>query len=535
MLKEIKSEILLEKVIIFHNGLNVILGDNLGSNSIGKSNLLMIIDFIFGGNTYIKHNIDVVNNLGHHKFFFTLEFNHEKYYFCRGTEEPDSVYNCSQDYTIKESIKLQDYGNFLKEKYGVTEGNLTFRSAVNLFSRVWGKNNYTVNRPLHSVSNEKTLDSIIRLIKLLDQYDKIEKEEVELKQLSENKALVTKAGNKQLIPKINKTNYNQNIKEIDRLKNEIDNLSKSIYSPSINITEIVSDEILQLREQKKTLLNQINYYKNRLIRTDQTISNSLKIKFDSLIEFFPDVNKERLEKIEGFHEGITSILSDELKQTKKELLAKISALNEEIKILNQNMDKVLNPNEEPNIFIDNLIEVSSKLKTLQLENSYYEKSVALKSDVDVKKNTLSVTKEEIVKKINNSINNKIKEINESLHNEQRKPPILSLKENEYEYLFSDNTGTGNAFKNLIIFDLAIFDLTVLPFIIHDSFLFKNIEKNVIENIISYYNSTVKQVFIAIDMINIYDDEIQKILINKKVIQLTKDKLLFTADWRDSKN
>lgn len=39
----------LKKVITFHKGLNVVLGDNKGTNSIGKSTLLMVIDFIFGG------------------------------------------------------------------------------------------------------------------------------------------------------------------------------------------------------------------------------------------------------------------------------------------------------------------------------------------------------------------------------------------------------------------------------------------------------------------------------------------------------
>ena len=56
MLVEIKSDIFREKTIEFHRGLNIILGDEKASNSIGKSNLLLIIDFIFGGETYIYHS-----------------------------------------------------------------------------------------------------------------------------------------------------------------------------------------------------------------------------------------------------------------------------------------------------------------------------------------------------------------------------------------------------------------------------------------------------------------------------------------------
>ena len=48
MLKKIICDIFLEKEVIFHEGLNAIVGDDVASNSIGKSTMLMIIDFIFG-------------------------------------------------------------------------------------------------------------------------------------------------------------------------------------------------------------------------------------------------------------------------------------------------------------------------------------------------------------------------------------------------------------------------------------------------------------------------------------------------------
>ena len=44
MLKEIYSSVIKQKTIKFHKGLNVVLGDNNASNSIGKSTMLLIID-----------------------------------------------------------------------------------------------------------------------------------------------------------------------------------------------------------------------------------------------------------------------------------------------------------------------------------------------------------------------------------------------------------------------------------------------------------------------------------------------------------
>lgn len=60
MLKRIRCNKFNKKEIVFHEGLNAVIGDELASNSIGKSTLLMIIDFVFGGNEYIKTNSDAI-------------------------------------------------------------------------------------------------------------------------------------------------------------------------------------------------------------------------------------------------------------------------------------------------------------------------------------------------------------------------------------------------------------------------------------------------------------------------------------------
>lgn len=40
--------------IRFKKGLNVVLGKEDGANSIGKSSAMLAIDFVFGGDTYLK-------------------------------------------------------------------------------------------------------------------------------------------------------------------------------------------------------------------------------------------------------------------------------------------------------------------------------------------------------------------------------------------------------------------------------------------------------------------------------------------------
>ncbi|MEI3152268.1 MAG: hypothetical protein V8S82_01165 [Eubacteriales bacterium] len=58
--------------IHFKEGLNVVLGKEDGAMSIGKSSSLLAIDFVFGGDTYIKS--DGVKKEGHHTIFFAFEF-----------------------------------------------------------------------------------------------------------------------------------------------------------------------------------------------------------------------------------------------------------------------------------------------------------------------------------------------------------------------------------------------------------------------------------------------------------------------------
>ncbi|PSU26040.1 hypothetical protein CTM96_07995, partial [Photobacterium phosphoreum] len=63
MLTSIYCEKLTKKELIFENGLNVLVGANNGENSIGKSSVLMLIDFSFGGNSFPNDCSDVISCL----------------------------------------------------------------------------------------------------------------------------------------------------------------------------------------------------------------------------------------------------------------------------------------------------------------------------------------------------------------------------------------------------------------------------------------------------------------------------------------
>ena len=103
MLVEMKSPAFMDHgqerhLTTFHGGLNVVLGEEDGAMSIGKSSSLLAIDFAFGGDTYIKS--DGVRHEGHHTVFFAFEFKGVRHYFARNTSDGDTVFFCDKDYNL---------------------------------------------------------------------------------------------------------------------------------------------------------------------------------------------------------------------------------------------------------------------------------------------------------------------------------------------------------------------------------------------------------------------------------------------------
>ena len=138
----------------------------------------------------------------------------------------------------------------------------------------------------------------------------------------------------------------------------------------------------------------------------------------------------------------------------------------------------------------------------------------------------------VLSEMENDINTKLKELNDNIYLEERIPPYLNLKDfSHYSYKTPNDKGTGTEYKSLILFDLTILDLTFLPFIINDSMLFKNIWDEPVEGLFKLYNKAKKQIFIAIDRINVFSFNIQKIITNHEVAKLGKDdQTLFGFTW-----
>ena len=159
--------------IHFKEGLNVVLGKEDGAMSIGKSSSLLAIDFVFGGDTYIKS--DGVKKEGHHTIFFTFEFDGEKFFFARNTGDSNTIFICDKNYELTGGqYTKEEYTTWLKKKYHLDFVGLSFRIALSSFFRIYGKKNTDELNPLQGIPGQNMDKSISSIVALFDRFKDIE-------------------------------------------------------------------------------------------------------------------------------------------------------------------------------------------------------------------------------------------------------------------------------------------------------------------------------------------------------------------------
>lgn len=534
MLIEIRCDKFKEKYIDFHSGLNVVLGDSVATNSIGKSTLLMVLDFVYGGESFLDHNKDVVDELGHHDYFFAFQFGKKLFYFRRGTHIPDLVYKCDDKYSEIEPISIEEYTTFLKASYSLGDIELSFRSIVSLFSRIWGKENLDVKHPLHSFKSQKPSDCVTNTIKLFKKYEPIKILSENVKNKNDEKSTISKAAKAGLISKTTKTKYKENITRINNIDSEIEEIKNNLKKYAVNISEIANREVMELKVEKDRLLGEKLRLDSRLLRVRNDLSQNKSIKskhLEPLTKYFHDVNTSKLEEVESFHSSMAKILRKELNSSENELSSLLFSISEEIDLIDTKISTALAGLDNPNVVIDRVYELSQDHSLASKEIEYFEIDTQIKSDLKEAKELLAAEKVRILELIENILNDKNRKNVTDIYSEERRSPTLNLGQNSYTFELVEDTGTGKAYSNLILLDLAFLEVTALPFLVHDSVLFKNIQNDAVAKLIDLYESTGKQTFIAIDEIEKYGDAAEKKLKLKKVIQLDDNNVLYIKDWR----
>lgn len=534
MLKIIHCEKFRNSPIKLLPGFNVVVGDNIATNSIGKSTFLMVVDFAMGGNTFLEHNSDVIAELGHHSYSFVFEFEKANYFIRRDTNNAETVFLCNDEWEIQQALSIEEYRNFLNQNYKVSGIGLTFRGLVSLFSRIWGKENLDTDRPLDAHPKQRANQAITFILKLFERYESLVELDTELKKAKSEKDALRDAFKENIVPKIVKKQYRANEELVNHTSKELQDIKTNLAKYATNIREITNREVAEIKAEKDSLLKANAVVEARLRRVRASLSESKHIKskrFESLKEFFPEVAHDRIALVEEFHSDIAKILKSEIRASEKELISESERIGASLSDLDIRLSVLLKNVENPAIIVDRVFELSNRKGNAERENEYYDKSEILTDSVkklrtkfeDAKRNQLAV--------ISAAINDILREMTEQVYGAGRKSPYLSFTATNYEYQIFEDTGTGKAFSNLLLFDWAVFKLTAVPFLIHDSLLFKNIENEAVAKMIKIYSELDRQTFIAIDEIQKYGEEASEIVVDHTALNLSNSEVLYVKDWR----
>ncbi len=522
MLEEIKCEKFKQKSISFKQGLNVVLGTNNGSNSIGKSTLLMIIDFVFGGDDYIYRCKEVRDAIGDHTIYFKFKFNNKSYYFSRSTKEHEKVYICDENYNPEAKYSLDDYMDQIAKFYGITPFDLTLRSAVATFSRIYHRETLNEEKPLNAAFREKTQDAIFRLLKLYNRYNSIVELNKKCIEMKEQLDTLKKAADYKYVAKINKEGYNKNTQSLLNLQNQLNDLEKENELGISNKNKIKSqrhNELLNQIQSLENARNSLQSEKNKLsIETKKTSANFEKL-IKELSKFF-DVKIENLTQIESFHIQLSSVLGKEFTYAKEKLDNSINYLSTEITKLEDEYKKLQQIDNVSKAILSEHLRLNKEIDKLTKENEFYKLKEKLNNDQEEAQKNLINSTENILNNLQIEINNSLSSLVEENFPKPHNPPRITLKSlDRYYYTTPNDGGTGTQQKGLILFDLVTLNNTFLPILIHDSILLKNIEDKSLGAIINEYCKTNKQIFIAYDRADTYTDEIRDTLVANSVIKL----------------
>ncbi len=529
--------------ISLHAGLNTVMGSSSGSNSIGKSTFLMIIDFIFGGDDYIEKLSVVQTEVGEHRICFTFRFEDGLHHFYRSNVDYKNVQKCDENYYPIDDglITLNQYLSFLQEHYHMNLTGLTFRNAIGRSMRIYKRETLDEERPLHQAKQETSKIAIEGLLKLLDLYSGIQAQSKIATEANDMYTTFKKAQKYQYIPFVAKqSDYNRNKLRIEELSEQAEKLVKESSSGFLDIDSMQAEQISILEGNLSKFKRQRTHLTSQLraIQVDQNLGKgNFSRDYDDLLHFFPNANIESIEAIEAFHKQLAGILKKEFSETEDNIQSAIALVDREIVRIENEISAISKMTELSEAVLEQYASIDNELKVLRAANENYTKNAELFEKAKAYKGELDRLIIEQMAIMQQKINDKMADINNKIYGGHKTAPKLIISDaSHYRFFTPRDDGTGTQYKGLIVFDLAMLELTCLPVIAHDSILLKQIEDEAIEEIVNIYSNTPKQIFIAIDKEGSYTPKTRDILENTKIIQVGPGEgALFGRTWNNKEN
>ena len=356
--------------IDFNPGLNTVMGSSVGSNAIGKSTFLWIVDYVFGGETYYTKSIDLKDEVGPHTIFFTFYFEEHPHYFYRTTDDPKTVFRCDKAHHMIEELTLDEYRTFLYQEYAIGLPKITFDELTERYFRIYGRENTNENYPLHTKpreADEKAIDFLLRLFNNWSILAAIEDMEEQLG----IKASQLKSRPRQ---QVDSQKIEDNLVTIESLKVRLNDLKRNNEAAQLSVLGFDTSTMEKLMAARRELSAFVNK-RNRLQSQFEAIKDNMKIKtpgvvteFDALLHYFPQANVRELADIENFHKNLREILHGEMSGEIERLQRLISRYDAEISRLEKRIHDSGFTQELSERLLSQCISVARAIDKLEEEN-----------------------------------------------------------------------------------------------------------------------------------------------------------------------
>lgn len=515
--------------IILGPGLNIVQGADKATNSIGKSTVLAMINFAFGGQSWPKS--PVTTKYGRHTVGFTFHFGDEDFHFLRiadpGEDAAKYVYPCDETYTVPEPpLQIQAFRQFLRDKYEIHTPHMSLRDMVGPYVRLAGRDNLTPSRALQQSSSDSPTDAIIRLEKLTGFYSQVEGDHQGFQDSSKKLRAFDRADHEGVfvVQPIKGTEAEAKRREIAQLQRKSEQLLRDEDERLLKDDDMITGHNAELRAKIRALQNQQEGVQTQIsFLTASHLESTAPSNADwhELAEIFPQIDTDRLAQVATFHQRIRANLAAQAEDETLRLQAVDQALTSQIRDLSRQLIKERSSARLPRALLDQYSQIQVQIRNVDLALRQHERRSELAEQAKQAKEALSQTQAGVLPEIQSLINTRLEELAQAL--EEANPPKLTFNNyDSYTFNVPGDDGTGTAYTAMVMLDQAILSITELPFLIHDTPVWANISKPRQSRILCYLANMPKQSFFALDATGALSSEAQEVVAAHTVISLDAD-------------
>ena len=521
--------------IIFNESLNVILGSSDGSNSIGKSTFLLIVDFAFGGKQYSMCK-DVIENVGPHSIDFCFRFDGMDYRFSRSPVDAAKVWKCDAGYSRTDVMTLTEFCDWLSDMYDMSELGGSFRSLVGNFIRVYGKDNHDENKPLSAHPQERQSDGITRILRLFNKYSAVDATQTALDEAEKDKKTFLESLRRDFIASAKtKSETKANDRRIAELQGELEELEATEHDNLNELDPLIAEQVAEGKARLSSLRRARTRLQSQLkaIKADEEGGTFKTTKdFDKLLEFFPNAAVKHIEEIEAFHAGLLKALAAERKKERDSVEGSITEIDAEIAIVQEEVKSAGSASNLTKAVLQRYSALVRDIEKLRNANQSFKKKEALSQTVKALKSQRDTLISAALFETQSTINARLLELNEYVCGPGQSVPKLSLeKPNSYSFSIANDSGTGSQSRAMALLDLSILELTPLPVITLDTVSSKHISDEHMLRMLELYKEAGKQVFLTFDKAESYGSgSIPETICDSTVLELSEGHELFGWSW-----